>query len=72
MKVQIVTQNGAIRWGSKFWIYLTVSLEGKYVGLRHKGNGIWEVYYRNVFLGFFDEINKRDKINSIRLCTNLV
>jgi len=35
-------------------------------------NGIWKVFYRNVFLGFFDEKNLRNKEKSIRLETNLV
>ncbi len=36
------------------------------------GNGIWRVFYRNVFLGFFDEKNIRDKAKSIRLSQNIV
>ena len=72
MKVQIVTQNGALRWGSKFWVYLTVSLKGKYVGLRHKGNGIWEVYYRNVFLGFVDEKTRKENQKSIKVYQKIV
>jgi len=72
MKVQIVTQNGALRWGSKFWVYLTVSLKGKYVGLRHKGNGIWEVYYRNVFLGFVDEKTRKENEKSIKVYQKIV
>jgi hypothetical protein len=36
------------------------------------GNGIWRVYYRNVFLGFFDEKNIRKKEVSIRLSQNIV
>ena len=67
MKVQVVTQNGALRWGSKFWVYLTVSLKGKYVGLRNKGNGIWEIYYRSVFLGFVDEKSRKENETSIKL-----
>ena len=36
------------------------------------GNGIWKVYYRNVFLGFFDQRNLRHKQQATRLETNLV
>jgi hypothetical protein len=72
MRVQLVTQNGALRWATHYWIYITTALKGKYVGLRPMGNGIWRVYYRNVFLGFFDELNKRDKITAIRLNQNIV
>ncbi|TLX72408.1 transposase [Labilibacter sediminis] len=72
MKVLKVTQNGAMRWGAYYWVYLTASLKGKYVGVLEMGNGIWRVFYRNVFLGFFDEKNIRDKEKSIRLSQNLV
>jgi transposase InsO family protein len=72
MQVMKVTQNGSIRWRSYYWIYLTASLVGKYVGVLEMGNGIWRVFYRNVFLGFFDEKNIRKKQVSIRLSQNLV
>ena len=71
-KVLKVTQNGAIRWKSYYWVYLTAALKGKYVGIENLGNGIWKVFYRNVFLGFFDENELRNKKQSIRLETNLV
>ncbi|WP_169676724.1 hypothetical protein [Flavivirga algicola] len=44
----------------------------KYVGIQNLGNGIWKVFYRNVFLGFFDKYELRNKETSIRLETNLV
>lgn len=72
MQIMKVTQNGSIRWKTYYWIYLTASLKGKYVGVQEMGNGIWRVYYRNVFLGFFDEKNIRKKQVSIRLSQNLV
>jgi hypothetical protein len=72
MQVMKVTQNGSIRWRTYYWIYLTASLKGKYVGVLEMGNGIWRVFYRNVFLGFFDEKNIRKKQVSIRLSQNLV
>ena len=71
-KVLKVTQNGAIRWKSYYWVYLTSALKGKYVAIEDLSNGIWKVFYRNVFLGFFDEKNLRNKEKSIRLETNLV
>ncbi len=71
-KVMKVTQNGAIRWKSYHWVYLTAALKGKYVGVEEMGNGIWKVGYRNVFLGYFDEKNIRDKQVSIRLSQNIV
>ncbi len=71
-KVLKVTKSGAIRWKSYYWVYLTAALKGKYVGIQELGNGIWKVYYRNVFLGFFDQRNLRHKQQSTRLETNLV
>ena len=72
LKILKVTQNGAIRWKSYYWVYLTVALKGKYVGIQDLGNGIWKVFYRNVFLGFFNETQLRNKESSTRLETNLV
>lgn len=72
LKVLKVTQNGAIRWKSYYWVYLTAALKGKYVGIENLGNGIWKVVYRNVFLGFFNENSIRDKQVSIRLSQNMV
>ena len=71
-KVLKVTQNGSIRWKSYYWVYVTASLMGKYVGIQEMGNGIWRVFYRNVFLGFFDENNLRNKEQATRLEINLV
>jgi transposase InsO family protein len=71
-KILKVTQNGAIRWKSYYWVYLTAALKGKYVGIQPLENGIWRVFYRNVFLGFFDETNLRNKDQHARLETNLV
>jgi transposase InsO family protein len=71
-KVMKVAQNGAVRWKTHHWVYLTAALKGKYVGVEELGNGIWRVYYKKVFLGFFDDINIRNKQTSIRLSQNLV
>lgn len=71
-KIMKVTQNGAMRWKSYHWVYLTSALKGKYVGAEEMGNGIWRVFYRSVFLGFFDEKNIRNKQISIRLSQNIV
>ena len=72
MKVMKVTQNGAMRWKSYYWVYMTRGLIGKHVGAEEIGNGIWKVFYRDVFLGYFNEKDIRDKEKSIRLSTNLV
>ena len=71
-KIMKVTQNGSIRWKSYHWIYLTIALKGKYVGVEELGNGIWRVYYYGVFLGYFDDLNIRDKQIAIRLSQNIV
>ena len=42
------------------------------MGIEDLGNGIWKVFYRDVFLGFFNETQLRNKQKSIRLETNLV
>ncbi|WKK82295.2 IS481 family transposase [Marivirga arenosa] len=72
MKVLKVTQNGAVRWRSYYWVYLTAALKGKYVGVLDMDNGIWRVFYRSLFLGYFDEKHLRDKQKSIRLSQNIV
>jgi hypothetical protein len=61
-----------MRWRSYYWVYLTAALKGKYVGVLDMGNGIWRVFYRSVFLGYFDEKHLRDKQKSIRLSQNIV
>jgi len=71
-KVLKVTKSGAIRWKSYYWVYLTSALKGKYIGIVEIGNGIWKVYYRNVFLGYFNENKLRKKEQSTRLEINLV
>ena len=40
--------------------------------LLEMGNGIWRVFYRSVFLGYFNENELRTKEKSVRLETNLV
>jgi len=72
MKVMNVTTNGSVRWKSYYWVYLTTGLIGKQVGAEEIGNGIWKVYYRDVFLGYFNEKDIKGKEKSTRLCTNLV
>jgi transposase InsO family protein len=72
MRVLKVTKNGSIRWGAYNWVYLSASLQGKYVGALEIGNGIWRVFYRTVFLGYFNENELRKKEQSTRLETNLV
>jgi transposase InsO family protein len=72
MKVMNVTQNGSMRWKSYYWVYLTRGLIGKPVAAEEIGNGIWKVFYRDVFLGYFNEKDIREKQQLTRLSTNLV
>lgn len=67
-----VTLNGAIRWKSFYWVYMARGLAGKHVGMKQIGNGIWKVFYRDVFLGFFNEKMIKHKNKSIRLTPNIV
>lgn len=61
IKILKVCQNGAVRWKLYHWVYLTAALKAEYVAIQDMGKGIWKVFYRNVFLGFFDENNIRNK-----------
>lgn len=72
MKVMNVTQNGSIRWKSYYWVYMSRALIAKQVGAEELGNGIWKVFYRNVFLGYFNEKDIRKKQQSTRLSAILV
>ena len=72
MKVMNVTKNGSMRWRSYYWVYLTKALTGKRDGAEEIGNGIWKVFYRNVFLGYFNENDIREKEKTTRLSTILV
>jgi len=72
MKVMNVTKNGSVRWRSYYWVFITNALIGKQVGAEEIGNGIWKVFFRDVFLGYFSENDIRVKQKSTRLCTNLV
>ena len=72
MKVMNVTANGNVRWKSYYWVYMTRGLIGRQVAAKELGNGIWKVYYRNVFLGYFNEKDIREKQQSTRLSSNLV
>jgi hypothetical protein len=51
---------------------LTRGLIGKHVGAEEIGNGIWKVFYRDVFLGYFNEKDIREKEKSIWQSANFV
>lgn len=52
--VRRVTLNGAVRIGRSNWLFLTSALATKYVGFKEIGNRIYEVYFREFFLGYAD------------------
>jgi len=54
-KVYRVTKSGAIRWRGFYWVFISQAAIKRYIGVDEVGNGICEVYYRNVLLGCFDE-----------------
>ena len=64
--------NGATRWGAYNWLFISRAARGRYIAAEEKDNGIWNVYYRDVLLGCFDEklINKKETylhINKIKV-----
>lgn len=71
-KVLKVTKNGAIRWKSYFWIFISNAAIDRYVGLEELGNGIWRVFYRNVILGYFDHNAIKHKQQYLKLKRILV
>ena len=56
-----VTMNGAARWGPYNWVLISRAAIGRYIGTEQIGNGIWNVYYRDVLLGWIDEKAIRNK-----------
>ncbi len=60
-KILKATKSGVVRWKSYYWVYVSAALKGKHITVEDIGNGIWKVFFRNVFLGFFDEKNLRKK-----------
>jgi len=71
LKAFYVTHNGALRWNSYYWVYMARGLAGKHVGLEELGQGIWRVFYRDIFLGYFDE-SKLIREKTIRLTQDMV
>jgi transposase InsO family protein len=62
-----VCKNGAARWGAYHWIYIASGAAGRYIATQEIGGGIWNVYYRNVLLGYFDEKQFMRKEQYIKL-----
>ncbi len=52
--VRRVTNNGAVRIGKANWLFITSSLAGKELGFKELGNSVYEIYFREFFLGYAD------------------
>jgi len=50
-----VSTNGSARWGPYHWLFIGRGATGRYLTAQHVEKSIWNVYYRNVLLGYFDE-----------------
>lgn len=68
--------NGLARWGAYNWLCVSSAAIGRFIAADEIGNGIWNVYYRKILLGYFDEkiidtketylhINKNKSVNYI-------
>ena len=55
LDVRMVSANGFIRWRTDHWLSISTALSGKMVGMKEVLEGIWELYYRHVLLGYFSE-----------------
>jgi hypothetical protein len=51
----MVSANGFVRWKSKYWMPVSTALSGKLIGIKEVLDGVWELYYRHVLLGYFNE-----------------
>jgi len=62
-KVLKVTKNGAARWGAYHWIFISSAAKGRYIGAEEQENRVWNIYYRDVFLGFVDvkQFNRKEQ-----------
>jgi transposase InsO family protein len=55
LDVRMVSANGFVRWKSTLWLPISTALSGKMIGMKEVTEGIWELYYRHVLLGYFSE-----------------
>lgn len=53
-ELRYVSANGGMRFNYR-WVNVSHVLKGQYVGLEEVGDGIWDVYFGAVRLGWFDE-----------------
>ena len=54
LSVRRVPKGGAVRWGHDEWIMVSRGLRDKWVGIKQISELVYEVYYRQVCLGFFE------------------
>jgi len=53
-EVRKVSTNGGIRWHSK-WINIGTAFGSEFIGLEPIGDALWQIYFGNATLGWFDE-----------------
>lgn len=63
MKVMNVHTKWYVRWKSNYWVSRAAE---------EQWSGIWKVFYRNVFLGYFNENDLKEKKTQKRLSAILV
>lgn len=57
-ELRYVSANGGIRFNHR-WINVSHVLKGEHVGLEEVGDGLWDLYFGPLRLGWFDERNYR-------------
>lgn len=67
-----VCKNGAARWGAYHWVFVGNGAKGRYVAAQEVKDGVWNIYYRNVLLGYikekmFTRKEQYQKINKIEV-----
>ena len=50
-----VITSGAVGWGEYPWVFIRRGAIGRYVGAQEVDTGIWNIYYRNVLVGYTEE-----------------
>ncbi len=70
MMTRKVAANGALRWGSYEWVSICNALSGKYIGVKPLPNRAFEIYYRDLCLGYFVEGEGISKGRYYKLTSN--
>ena len=53
-EVRLVSNNSGIKWNKK-WVFVSRRLAKEYIGLEEVDNGIWNVYFKTLWLGRLHE-----------------